>query len=83
MKAKLIVTATAILISTAGLTAAAEMATGTVKMVDPATKMITLQEGLIFQSSMKVDMQKVGDKVQITYEKKDGKMMATNVKMAN
>ena len=52
-------------------------------MVDPATKMITLQDGLMFQSSMKVDMLKVGDKVQITYEKKDGKMMATNVKMAN
>lgn len=66
--------------STAAL-AAAQTKTGDVKSTDTAKHELTLATGDTFQvgSNVKLDKIKAGDKVAITYEMKDGKMVASKV----
>lgn len=61
--------------------AAAQSKTGDVKSTDTAKHELTLSDGATFQvpSQMKLDKFKAGDKVAITYETKDGKMVASKI----
>jgi Cu/Ag efflux protein CusF len=67
-------------LSTAAL-AAAQTATGDVKSTDAAKHELTLSNGETFEvgTHVKLDKFKAGDKVAITYETKDGKMVASKV----
>lgn len=60
---------------------AAQTKTGDVKSTDAAKRELTLATGDTFEvgSSVKLDKIKAGDKVAITYEMKDGKMLASKV----
>lgn len=61
--------------------AASQTRTGDVKSTDAAKHELTLANGDTFQvnSGVKLDKIKAGDKVAITYEMKDGKMLASKV----
>jgi Cu/Ag efflux protein CusF len=61
--------------------AASQTRTGDVKSTDAAKHELTLATGDTFQvnSGVKLDKIKAGDKVSITYETKDGKMVASKV----
>jgi Cu/Ag efflux protein CusF len=61
--------------------AAAQTKTGDVKSTDIAKHELTLNSGDTFSvpSGVKLDRFKAGDKVAITYETKDGKMVASKV----
>jgi Cu/Ag efflux protein CusF len=65
---------------TSGSTFAAEL-NGQIKSVDPSAGTITLQSGEQFVVSEGVTMQnlKPGEEVTVSYEEKDGKMVATGV----
>ncbi|WP_295555280.1 DUF1344 domain-containing protein [uncultured Hyphomicrobium sp.] len=67
-------------VSTAAL-AATQTKTGDVKSTDIAKHELTLATGDTFEvgSNVKLDKIKAGDKVAITYEVKDGKMLASKV----
>jgi len=69
--------------STAAL-AATQTVTGDVKSTDAAKHELTLANGDTFElgSSIKLGKIKTGDKVAVTYEMKNGKMMASKVKHA-
>lgn len=77
--APVVIAALAVL-STAAL-AASQTKTGDVKSTDIAKHELTLATGDTFEvgSSVKLDKIKAGDKVAITYELKDGKMVASKV----
>jgi Cu/Ag efflux protein CusF len=66
--------------STAAL-AATQTKTGDVKSTDTAKHELTLANGDTFEvaSKVKLDKIKAGDKVAVTYELKDGKMVASKV----
>lgn len=66
-------------VSTAAL--AAQTKTGDVKSTDTAKHELTLASGDTFEvgSSVKLNKIKTGDKVAITYEMKDGKMLASKI----
>ncbi len=76
-----VVLAALALVSTAAL-AATQTVTGDVKSTDSAKRELTLANGNTFElgSSIKLDKIKTGDKVAITYEMKNGKMVASKVK---
>jgi len=61
--------------------AAALTKTGEIKATDAAKHELVLTSGDTFQlnDKIKVDKLKVGEKVAITYDMKDGKMLATKV----
>lgn len=61
--------------------AATQTKTGDIKSTDTAKHELTLSDGATFSvpSKMKLDTFKAGDKVAITYETKDGKMVASKV----
>lgn len=61
--------------------AAAQTKTGDVKSTDIAKHELTLASGDTFEvsSGVKLEKFKPGDKVAITYEAKDGKMVASKV----
>jgi Cu/Ag efflux protein CusF len=67
-------------LSTAAL-AATQTATGDVKSTDAAKHELTLSNGETFEVSTHVKLEKfkTGDKVAITYDTKDGKMVASKV----
>lgn len=71
---------TSAVVSTAAL-AATQTMTGDVKSADAARHELTLANGSTFELSSKVKLKKIkaGDKVAVTYEMKDGKMMASKV----
>jgi Cu/Ag efflux protein CusF len=62
--------------------AAAQTKTGDVKSTDIAKHELTLASGDTFEvpNGVKLEKFKAGDKVAITYETKDGKMMASKVR---
>ncbi len=68
------------IVSTAAL-AATQIMTGDVKSADAAKHELTLANGSTFELGGKVKLKKIkaGDKVAVTYEMKDGKMMASKV----
>jgi Cu/Ag efflux protein CusF len=72
--------ATLAALSSAAL-AATQTKTGDVKSTDIAKHELTLASGDTFEvgSSVKLNKIKAGDKVAITYEMKDGKMVASKV----
>lgn len=61
--------------------AASQTKTGDVKSTDTAKHELTLANGDTFEvgSHVKLDKIKAGDKVAITFETKDGKMLASKV----
>lgn len=61
--------------------AAAQTKTGDVKSTDAAKHELTLAGGDTFElgSGVKLDKIKAGDKVAVTYEMKDGKMVASKI----
>ncbi len=61
--------------------AAAQTKTGEIKSTDVAKRELVLGSGDTFQlgDKIKVDKLKVGEKVSVTYETKDGKMVASKV----
>jgi Cu/Ag efflux protein CusF len=61
--------------------AASQTKTGDVKSTDTAKHELTLANGDTFEvgSHVKLDKIKAGDKVAITFETKDGKMVASKV----
>jgi Cu/Ag efflux protein CusF len=67
-------------VSTAAL-AAAQTKTGDIKSTDSVKHELTLANGDRFEvgSNVKLDKFKAGDKVAVTYETKDGKMMASKI----
>jgi Cu/Ag efflux protein CusF len=67
-------------LSTAAL-AASQTMTGDVKSTDTAKHELTLANGSTFEinSHVKLEKFKAGDKVAITYETKDGKMVASKL----
>lgn len=69
------------LVSTAAL-AATQTKVGEVKSTDTAKRELVLSTGDTFElpKAFKVESLKAGEKFKITYEMKDGKMMATHVK---
>ena len=73
----------AALFSTAAL-AATLSKTGEVKSTDITKHELVLSNGDTFElgSNIKIDKLKVGEKVAITYEMKDGKMLASKVQSA-
>lgn len=75
--------ATIAVVSTAAL-AATQTVTGDVKSADAAKHELTLANGNTFEvgSGVKLDKIKAGDKVAITYETKNGKMLASKVSHA-
>jgi Cu/Ag efflux protein CusF len=58
--------------------------TGAIKSIDTKAKTITLADGTIYMLPKKFDAStlKVGEKVAVVYDKKNGKMMASSVKPA-
>lgn len=73
----------AALASSAAL-AASQTKTGDVKSTDPAKHELTLATGDTFtvKNGIKLDKIKAGEKVAVTYEQKDGKMLASKVRHA-
>ena len=69
-----------VLASTAAM-AATETKTGEIKSTDAAKHELVLSTGDTFElgSKVKIDKLKVGEKVTVTYEMKDGKMLASKV----
>jgi Cu/Ag efflux protein CusF len=61
--------------------AASQTRTGDVKSTDAAKHELTLANGDTFElnSGIKIDKIKAGDKVAITFDMKDGKMVASKV----
>jgi Cu/Ag efflux protein CusF len=61
--------------------AAATTATGTIKLLDPASHKLTLSSGQIFVTPASWDFKKykVGEKVKVSYEMKNGAMQATQI----
>ena len=72
-----------VLASTVAL-AATETKTGEIKSTDTAKHELVLSSGDTFEagSSIKLDKLKVGEKVTVTYEMKDGKLLASKVHAA-
>lgn len=72
-----------VLASTAAL-AAAQTKTGEIKSTDTAKHELVLSSGDTFElgSGVKIDKLKAGEKVTVTYEMKDGKMLASKVHAA-
>ena len=69
-----------LLLSSAAL-AATE--TGNIKTLDTAKKEFVLDTGKTFEAPVvKLDTFKVGDRVMVEYDTKDGKMIASKVKTA-
>jgi uncharacterized protein DUF1344 len=64
--------------------AAVETKVGNIKSLDTAKHELVLSTGEIFELPKTVQMKllKVGEKVTVAYETKDGKMMATKVSAA-
>ena len=75
------VTALAI-VTSAGLAMAAA-ASGTIKSIDTTTRMIVLNDGTKYQADKSVDLSKlkVGEKVTLTFEVKNGENILSAVKM--
>jgi hypothetical protein len=61
--------------------AAAQTKTGEIKSTDAAKHELVLSSGETFEvgSAIKLDTFKAGDKVTVTYDMKDGKMVASKV----
>lgn len=62
--------------------AASQTKTGEIKSIDTAKQEIILSGGETFEAAkaVKLDALKSGEKVKITYELKDGKMLASAIK---
>jgi len=70
-----------IVLASATAFAAAQTKTGEIKSTDATKHELVLTSGDTFElgSAVKVDQLKVGEKVAVTYEMKDGKMLASGV----
>ena len=76
----------AFVVTTAGAAFAASTTdTSTIKALDPAKHKITLTDGRTFQvpATWKFSDYKVGEKVKVTYQTQNGKMMASDVQRAS
>lgn len=64
--------------------AATQTKTGEIKSTDSAKHELVLANGDTFQlgANVKVDKLKAGEKVTVSYESKDGKMIASSVRLA-
>lgn len=62
--------------------AASQTKTGEIKSIDTAKQEIVLSGGESFEAAkaVKLDALKSGEKVKITYDMKDGKMVASSIK---
>ncbi len=84
MSFKRIIPAAVALSMLAGTTAfaAAQTATGAIKSIDAKQATITLADGQIYQLPKNFDAKslKKGEKVSVTFDKTDGKMVASQVK---
>ncbi len=76
--------AAVLLVAASSMAQASESITGEIGAVDLNARTIEL-EGVTFQldESIKVDDLKVGEKVTVTYDEADGKVMATALAPAN
>ena len=65
--------------------AAAQTETGAIKALNPTKHEITLANGMLFEvpAAWSFTGYKVGDKVKVTYEAQNGKMMASEVTHAS
>lgn len=65
--------------------AAANTDTGTIKRLDPARHQVTLADGKVFAvpGGWKFADYKVGEKVKVTYEMKNGQMAASAITRAS
>ncbi len=81
MRALIVPAVTAAFITISPLAFAAEMATGTVKAFDLTTHSLTLDTGTVYTlpANFKDPGLKVGEKVSISWEMKNGKYMADSV----
>jgi hypothetical protein len=70
----------AVILSTAAF-AAVQTKTGEIKSTDAAKHELVLSSGETFElgSTIKIDKLKAGEKVTVTYDMKDGKMVASKV----
>lgn len=59
----------------------AAMDTGTIKAINPSGHLVTLADGKVFSvpTSWHFEDYKIGDKVKVTYETKNGKMTASEI----
>lgn len=75
------VVALSMLAGTAAL-AAAQTTTGAIKSIDAKQATITLADGQVYQLPKNFDAKslKKGEKVSVTFDKTDGKMVASQVK---
>lgn len=75
------VVALSMLAGTAAL-AAAQTTTGAIKSIDAKQATITLADGQVYQLPKNFDAKslKKGEKVSVTFDKADGKMVASQVK---
>jgi hypothetical protein len=80
MKKVLAALSTAVLLGFAG-SALAEEASGKITSVDPASRMIQLEDGTSFTVSEGVAIESLqpGTEVTVSYEEQDGKNVATEV----
>ena len=76
-----VVVATSVLASTAAF-AASQNINGEIKSIDSKQDTITLKTGEVFQLPKKFDLKslKTGEKVMVTYDSQNGKMVASKVK---
>ena len=81
MRKALVTTALAASLLTTVAVAASTTETGAIKSLDAATHQVTLTDGKVFQvpAGWSFAAYKVGDKVKVTYELQNGKMMASEI----
>lgn len=75
------IAAAAIALMAAGTIAQAAETTGTIEDVDPNGRTIMLDDGVTYQLDDTVDAEglKAGDKVTVTYEQSDGKIVVSAI----
>jgi Cu/Ag efflux protein CusF len=75
------IAAAAIALMAAGAIAQAAETTGTIEDVDPSGRTMMLDDGVTYQLDEAVDAEslKTGEKVTVTYEQSDGKIVVSQV----
>lgn len=81
MRKSLVIAAVAASFISGSALAAATTDTGAIKSLDAVKHLVTLADGKVFQAPAGWDFStyKVGEKVRITYQQQNGKMMASQI----
>lgn len=81
MRSLIVPAVSAALITSATLAFAAQTSTGAVKAFDLNNHTLTLQDGIVYMlpNNFKEPGLKIGEKVTVTWDMKDGKHMASQV----